>query len=628
MVTQPVSRKPSPLAEPTFLAKTAAAILGGLGFFAAGLLLFSVGFSLIYLGRIYPGVSVGGVDLSGVRRTEAVQLLTSQISYPQTGQATLTSGEQQWTLTPAELGLSLDAAASAEAAYSFGRSLWPWARLGQQFQTLQGRSELAARLVFNGEVAHTKLNELAAQINQPTVEAALSINGLEVQVQPGQVGLTLDSESSALLIASQLLRLQNAEIGLVVVEQPPRILDVSAQAAIANEILSKPLRIVPGGNYEGAPEGWTFTPEELASMLKIERVDDEEAAGYQVGLDVAKLGAFVAALAPDVLAEAENARFIFNDDTRQLEVVNSEIVGRTLEVEQSIQHINQQLAEGAHQIELQYDNHLPEIRNEATAADLGIIELVQQVTSYFYGSSAERIQNIQTAAARFHGLLVPPGAVFSMVENIGDISLDSGFAEALIIFGDRTIKGVGGGVCQVSTTLFRAAFFAGFPIVERNPHAYRVYYYELNAAGGINADLVGLDATVYAPVVDFKFQNDSEYWLLMETYVDPSARTITWKFYSTSDGREVAWDTSGTRNVVESPETVYEENEEFAKGEVKQVDWAADGADVTVTRIVTRGGVVILDDVFTTHYRPWAAVYQYGPGTPGYPPKTQSPVNN
>ncbi len=90
------------------------------------------------------------------------------------------------------------------------------------------------------------------------------------------------------------------------------------------------------------------------------------------------------------------------------------------------------------------------------------------------------MQNIQAAAARFHGLLVPPGATFSFSDNIGDISLDSGFAEALIIYGGRTIRGIGGGVCQVSTTLFRAVYFGGFPVVERNAHAYRVGYYEQN----------------------------------------------------------------------------------------------------------------------------------------------------
>src|SRR5574342_11668 len=105
--------------------------------------------------------------------------------------------------------------------------------------------------------------------------------------------------------------------------------------------------------------------------------------------------------------------------------------------------------------------------------------------------------------------------------------LDLGFAEALIIYGGRTIKGVGGGVCQVSTTLFRGVFHIGLPILERYSHAYRVSYYEMTASGGVDPTLAGLDATVYFPLVDLKFKNDTPYWILMETYANVGARSLT-----------------------------------------------------------------------------------------------------
>jgi vancomycin resistance protein YoaR len=262
----------------------------------------------------------------------------------------------------------------------------------------------------------------------------------------------------------------------------------------------------------------------------------------------------------------------------------------------------------------------------STAEELGIRQVVSVYTSYFYGSSGPRIQNITTASARFHGVLVAPGETFSMAQVLGDVSLDSGYAEALIIYGDRTIKGVGGGVCQVSTTLFRTAFFGGYPVDERYAHAYRVSYYELTPSGGVDPDLAGLDATVFAPVVDFKFTNNSDAWLLMETYVNEAARTLTWKFYSTDDGRTVDWTTTGPRNLVEPPEPLYEENPELAKNEIKQVDWAAEGADVAVTRTVTRGGAVLFSDTFNTHYLPWQARYQYGPGSEGIPQPEEEPT--
>jgi vancomycin resistance protein YoaR len=136
---------------------------------------------------------------------------------------------------------------------------------------------------------------------------------------------------------------------------------------------------------------------------------------------------------------------------------------------------------------------------------------------------------------------------------------------------------------------------------------------------------VGLDATVYAPVVDFKFQNDTDFWLLMETYVNAEARTITWKFYSTKDGREVAWTNTGPQNKKDPPKDVYEENPELGKDQKKQVDWAAEGADVTVTRTVTRNGEVLYNDTFFTRYQAWPNIYQYGPGTKL--PKSVEPNN-
>jgi vancomycin resistance protein YoaR len=219
------------------------------------------------------------------------------------------------------------------------------------------------------------------------------------------------------------------------------------------------------------------------------------------------------------------------------------------------------------------------------------------------------------ATEQFHGLLVAPGETFSMGNALGDISLENGFAEALIIYGGRTIKGVGGGVCQVSTTLFRSVFFAGFPVVERYSHAYRVSYYEKTIGNNIDPSLAGLDATVYFPLVDFKFRNDTPYWLLMETYVNVDARSLTWKLYSTSDGRSVTWQTTGPSNVVPAPSPLFEENSELGENEVNQIDYAAQGADVNVRRTVWINSQVYFTDQFQTHYQPWQAICEYGPGT-------------
>jgi len=265
----------------------------------------------------------------------------------------------------------------------------------------------------------------------------------------------------------------------------------------------------------------------------------------------------------------------------------------------------------------------PEVRDDSTAASLGITELIHEESSYFYGSSPDRLHNIRTAAASFYGVMVAPGEVFSMAKYLTDISLENGYAEAIIIVGDQSVRGVGGGVCQVSTTLFRTAYFAGYPILERHAHAYRVGYYEQTPSGGHNANLAGLDATVFVPLVDFKFKNDSDHWLLMETYVYNNT-ALTWKFYSTKDGRQVEHSTTGPTQKVKAPDDLYRENPELKKGEVKQVDWAAEGARVVVTRRVTRGGELLYNDTFTTVYEPWRNIFEYGPGTEDMPPDKKS----
>lgn len=618
MMVAPLYSYQSPLLQsdaPKPFGQAMLALILGMALF--GLLLAGLpsAYGLAYAGRIFPGVSVGGVDLSGLTPAEAADLLTRRLDYPQRGKIVFQEGSQVWTATPGQLGFFLDAQTSALAAYSLGRSGNVSTQMAERWRAWTEGIDIPPLFVFDERIAQNYLRDLAAQIDLPIVEASLSVSGVEVIVRSGQVGRTTDVPAALANLRLQMQSLKDGIIPLVVHETPPVILDVSAQAELARQILSAPLVLqVPNAN-EGDPGPWTFPPQVLADMLSIERVEVEGQARYQVGISSLALHAFLESLAPALRRAPENARFIFNDDTRQLELIQSAVIGRELDVETSIQLINEKLAAGEHTISLSVTYLEPAVGDDATAESLGITEAVSVYTSYFYGSSAARIQNIQTASARFHGLLVPPGATFSMAEALGDVSLDAGYAEALIIYGDRTIKGVGGGVCQVSTTLFRTAFFGGYQIDERYAHAYRVGYYEQTAGGGHNPNLAGLDATVYAPLVDFKFTNDSPYWLLMETYVNVSARTLTWKFYSTSDGRTVDWSTSGLQNVVKPPEPLYEEDPALDKGEIVQVDWEAEGADITITRTVWRDGIVIHSDLFRTHYLPWRAVYRYGPGT-------------
>jgi vancomycin resistance protein YoaR len=474
-------------------------------------------------------------------------------------------------------------------------------------------------MFYDERIAQNYLQDIAAGLDGPMVEASLELEQAEVIVRNGQIGRKLDVDASLITLSDLLTAMQSGDVPLTVEETAPDILDASAQADLARTILSEPLVLMaPAGGVESGP--WTISPADLADMLVISRVSNGEGEDpvYQVAINEDLLVGYLDSLAADLHVDPVNTRFMFNDDTGQLEVLETAVTGRNLNVQASVTYINDHLVAGEHQIDLQFDTLQPEVTDEMSGEELGITELVEEQWSYFWGSDPARVQNIEIAAAQFHGLLVAPGETFSMADALGNVSLENGYAEALIIYGDQTIQGVGGGVCQVSTTLFRTAFFAGFPIVERHAHAYRVGYYE-QAAGGIKApQMVGLDATVYVPIVDLKFVNDTDNWLLMETYVYPGSYSLLWKFYSTDD-RDVEWQTTGLTNVVPAPEDLYRENPDLEKGVIKHVDYRVDGGDVTVNRTVYKDGKVYFADSFYTHFQPWQAIYEYGPGTEGIP---------
>jgi len=531
------------------------------------------------------------------------------LSYPYTGKIVLRDGDKVWVVTPAQMGMAFDASSSAQAAYRLGRSGGLFASLDGQLRARSEGAEVSPVILFDQRVAHQYLQALSAEVNQQVVEASLKVEGTDVVAVPGQVGRVLDVDGTLVFLSAQMQTFRDGELPLVIREQIPEIVDVSGQAEVARRVLSEPLRLYVASAGDGDPGPWAYDVQILANMLIVRRVDNE----IQVALDPAPLREMLQGIATQVDRKAENSGFIFNDTTRQLELIRYAKVGRAVDIDASITAINDALLQGEHNIALQIVEEQPQVTDSATAEQLGITELVSSETSYFYGSSSERVQNIRAASERFHGVLVAPGETFSMGDQLGDVSLDNGFAEALIIYGGRTIKGVGGGVCQVSTTLFRTVFFGGYPVAERYSHAYRVSYYERTVSGAVDPNLAGLDATVYFPLVDFKFTNDTPYWLLMETYMGDSS--LTWKFYSTSDGRNVTWETTGPQNITPAPKPRFEENDEMKAGQIRQVDWAANGADVDVMRTVWKNGAIYFSDEFKTHYEPWQAVCEVAPGT-------------
>ena len=590
-----------------------AALVSGVTLFLGILIASTLGYQLMYAGRIFPGVSVAGVDLSGLTRDEAALKLNQTLSYPITGKILFRDGEKVWVASPAELGMVFDPSSTAGAAFQLGRSGGLFGSLTGQIQARSSGADVPAVILFDQRVATQYLSQIGAQIDQPMMEASLQLEGTNVVAKAGQVGRELKIEATMVYLGAQLQTFTDGEVSLVVREIQPQILDVSAQAEAARQVLSQPLTLTIQNSTEDDPGPYVYDVRILAGLLGVQRVQNGSQTEVHVVLNSEGLRNLLNPIKAEVDRAPSNAKFVFNDETKQLDKMEDSKTGRAMDVNASISTINDALFRGEHTVALVINEAQPQIPGTATGEELGITELIASETSYFYGSSQERIQNIKAAAERFHGVMIAPGEIFSMGAAMGDVSLENGFAEALIIFGGRTIKGVGGGVCQVSTTLFRTVFNAGFPVVERYSHAYRVSYYEMTASGAVDPDLAGLDATVYFPLVDFKFKNDTPYWILMETYVNESGRSLTWKMYSTSSGRTVSWDTTGPVNVVPAPSPLFEENPDLSKNEMKQIDYAANGADVTVTRTVSQDGAVLFQDQFVTHYEPWQAICQFGP---------------
>lgn len=560
-----------------------------------------------YQDRIYPGVTVWGLDLGGLGLNEAMALLDHRFNPYRGDQLTLRHDEQSWQVSPSDLGVSLDVAATAVSAHAVGREATLRDSLQEQAQALKHGHEVEPILKFDTGVAMVFLSQLAREVNRPVRNADLTVDGLQVEVTSSQVGWDVDLAATYQLLHERIAGFSGGEVGLVVQEKPPLIADVSEVQALVETMISSPLVLSPNfeaqGELVGGLEPWTLSRETISDMLIIRQVkEDDSKAKLEVELDQEKLGAYIEGLARQIERSPRNTRFDFDGSTGSLTPIVQSREGRALDTAETKRLINTQVATADREITLPILAVRPQVADD-DGPNLGIVELVSEGITYFKGSSAGRVDNIQVAASKFHGLVIPPGQTFSFNEHLGEVSAETGYEESVIISGDRTTEGIGGGICQVSTTAFRAAFWGGFPILERSPHSFRVSWYE---------PPVGLDATVFAPAVDLKFLNDTPYHVLIETEADTQTGALAFRFYSTKTGRTVEMEGPIEENVVPHGPPVYEDDPTLPKGTTRQVEWARDGVDVTIYRIIKEGEAVISREKFFSRYRPWTAVYLVG----------------
>lgn len=304
--------------------------------------------------------------------------------------------------------------------------------------------------------------------------------------------------------------------------------------------------------------------------------------------------------AENALFKFESGRVVnFKKEISGLEIQSTKFLA---DFEENLKKIKKNQAEM--KIRLREKVIKPEI-TLASANNFGIEEEIATGKSDYRHSIPGRIHNVILATSKFNGVLIPPGEIFSFNKTVGDISANTGYQQAYIIKEGKTVLGDGGGVCQVSTTLFRAALNAGLPIVERHAHAYRVGYYE-------NDMKPGFDATVFSPSVDLKIKNDTPAHILIETEIDEENMTLTFHFYGKKDDRKVEIGNAQLWDVVPPPPDKHQDDPTMKKGETKQIDFAAWGSKASFTYKVIKGKEVAVDAKFYSVYQPWAAVYLVG----------------
>ncbi|WP_148234993.1 VanW family protein [Deinococcus maricopensis] len=219
----------------------------------------------------------------------------------------------------------------------------------------------------------------------------------------------------------------------------------------------------------------------------------------------------------------------------------------------------------------------------------------------YYGSSAARVTNIHVGASHFQDVLLS-GKEVSFNRMVGPIETSTGFVTGLVISGERTANGVGGGICQVSSTVFRALYNAGLPVVERRNHSYQVHYY----------DPQGLDATIYQPSQDLRFTNDTGGALWFQTEWDDKAANLRVSVFGKPRDFTVQVEKPRTLSSTPAPADRLIPDASVPAGQRRQVDWAAPGATIEVTRNFLRDGKVFRSDTLRSVYRPWPNIFLVG----------------
>lgn len=438
------------------------------------------------------------------------------------------------------------------------------------------------------------IRSLESEVFAPGSDASVRAENDTFVVVASTEGRKLDIESSMTAALSSLESGSNS-VELVTTPVLPNITDDEAQAAVAeaSRLTANPVTV----SWDGG--SIVIEPSLIASAVSFD-THVERNPHFIVNLDQNAFSAVLAPIADDVLVEPSDADLRWIDG--QVTVRTPEQLGRELDTTATTDAILRAITEGSGMAAVATKDLKPLVTAES-AGSVVIRDRLSGAGNEYGTSSPARLHNVELASSRLNGALVPPGGTFSFNRAVGPVTYENGYQTGYGIYITNgtisTIPSVGGGICQVATTVFQTAFWAGMPIEERSWHLYWIPRYGAGEGG-----LKGLDATVDdAYGLDFLFKNTSNDWIAVKTGFNGS--NLSFELWGTNTGWDVQVDPPVITNVVRAnQEMVYEESSEIERGTSVFVEHAEDGFDAAIHRVVRRDGQVIDEMTFHSSYVP------------------------
>lgn len=550
-------------------------------------------YHLAYRDKALPRTFVGGVEVTNMTEGE-IELYLTRV-FERNPNTTLVMDSDQKIADTKSLGVSQDFKWASRLALASGRSGNILTQISERVRMFFYGQDNPLPLVYNSDDMDGLVNRVTSKLNREGVEARL-----ELAKEKGEVRVVFKQGVDGRVVDEQALR-KNILLAMGRPGEQKIIPELRIKSQTVGE--SRTRTAVTIGEYWANKElvlkyknyKYKLRPELILNLVDLGIGDG--GVWYQKIVDEIK---------QDIEVKARDAVLQF-DQGRVVEF-SPEREGVEVKGDETIENLKTIIEKASlTEMEISVVTTKPKI-TAGEINNLGIKELIGVGNSKFHGSIPNRIHNLALASSRLNGVVVAPGETFSMNGALGEVSRATGYREAYVISQGRTVLGDGGGVCQTSTTMFRAALNAGLPIIERKSHAYRVHYYEEDAGPGF-------DATIFGPTVDLKFVNDTKNHILIQTKVDLDNFSMKYELYGTRDGR--ISEISKARFLSQSGAlaTVYQDDPSLPAGTLKQVDWSAPGAKVSFDYKVTRGDETLQDKTFVSTYQPWAAVYLRGTGS-------------